>query len=59
MKKRIVGVLIALVVVLQLTACSSNTCKVNDCDDEIYEDGYCKYHYYINVGDNILKDFIN
>ena len=51
--------ILALGMVLQLTACSFNTCKESGCDDEIYEDGYCKYHYYIHAGEDILKDIIN
>ncbi|MCQ2535531.1 MAG: hypothetical protein MJ110_01020 [Lachnospiraceae bacterium] len=36
------------------------TCKMSDCEEtNIYEDGYCKYHYYQNVGDTIVKDFFN
>lgn len=59
MKKRVFTALLALGMVLQLTACSFNTCKESGCDDEIYEDGYCKYHYYIHAGEDILKDIIN
>jgi len=32
---------------LQISACGSKNCKAKDCDSEIYQDGYCKYHYYI------------
>lgn len=59
MKKKAFSVLVALGIVLQLTACSLNTCKESGCDDEIYEDGYCKYHYYLNAGEDILKDIFN
>lgn len=59
MKKRVFTTLLAFGMVLQLTACSFNTCKESGCDDEIYEEGYCKYHYYIHAGEDILKDIIN
>jgi len=46
MKRRLV-LLTAVVMVMGLTACAGIThCK--DCDDEIYEDGYCKYHYTVH-----------
>ena len=49
MKKRVLSLFVALIAVLQLMACSLiNTCRESGCDDEIYEEGYCKYHYYIN-----------
>ena len=59
MKKRALSLFVALIVVLQLTACNSDTCKESGCDDEIYKDGYCKYHYYLKAGSDILKDIIN
>ena len=43
----------------KMPASSSDTCKESGCDDEVYEDGYCKYHYYINAGSDILRDIIN
>ena len=59
MKKRILSLFIALITVSQFTACGLFSCKESGCDDEVYEDGYCKYHYYINAGRDILKDIIN
>ena len=59
--RRKISLLVILAMSLYLSACSLEpTCKVSDCSEtEIYEDGYCKYHYYENVGDNLLKDLIN
>ncbi len=60
MKKKVLSMFIGLGIVLLLTACSiTNTCKESGCDDEIYEEGYCKYHYYLNAGNEFLKDIIN
>lgn len=60
MKKRGICVLCAvLLLVLQLAACGLINCKESGCDEEIYEDGYCKYHYYLEAGSDILKDIIN
>ena len=59
MKKRVLGVFVALITVLQLMACSPNACKESGCDDEVYEDGYCKYHYYLKAGSDIIKDIVN
>ena len=60
MKKKVLCIAIFLVIFVGLTACGEKTCKVNGCgESEIYEDGYCRYHYYENVGSNFLKDLIN
>lgn len=59
MKKKVLCLFMALMAVLQLTACGSNTCKESGCDDEVYEEGYCKYHYYLKTGSDTLKDIIN
>ena len=59
MKKKLVAVLMVVAVMSQLVACSLG-CKADGCDEkEIYEDGYCKYHYYLNVGENAIKDILN
>lgn len=61
MKKKLLAVLFVTVMVLQLVACSlEKTCKASGCDEtEIYQDGYCKYHYYMNAGEDFLKELIN
>ena len=61
MKKKLLIVLFATITVLQLTACSSVvTCKATGCNEtELYQGGYCKYHYYKDAGENILKDIFN
>ena len=60
MKKTFLCVGMVLAIVVQLTACGAKTCKVDGCGEtEIYEDGYCRYHYYEKVGTNILKDLFN
>lgn len=60
MKKKIATVLFIGMAAVQLTACIAFTCKEQGCDEtDIYEDGYCKYHYGINAGEEALKDIIN
>lgn len=61
MKKRITAVLFVTIMALQLAACSLEpTCKASDCNEtDIYKDGYCKYHYYTNAGEDLLKDLFN
>ena len=50
MKKLGMSLLVVLILCC-LTACGGIThCK--DCDDEIYEDGYCKYHYALHYADD-------
>ena len=62
MKKKILTILlIGLTAINGLTACSlQKTCKEDGCEEtEIYKDGYCKFHYFTNTGENIIKDVIN
>lgn len=51
MKKNFVTLLAVLVMSFVLSACGApKTCKADGCSDEkIYKDGYCQYHYTINV----------
>lgn len=54
--------LMVLLVVLVCTGCGmlEPTCKAEGCEEtDIYDEGYCKVHYYENVGDNLLKDIFN
>lgn len=64
MKKNLVTIILAVAMMFSLCACSIElpepTCKYDSCEEtELYEEGYCKYHYYISVGDTILKDLFN
>lgn len=61
MQKKVVTVLaITVFVLMTLIGCGTPTCRYKDCEEtEIYEDGYCKYHYYIVSGDEMLKDIVN
>lgn len=45
--KKLLTLLTTFITIMSLTACSGLThCK--DCSDEIYQDGYCQYHYTIH-----------
>ena len=60
MKKRVLTLL--LIVICMLSGCGvfEKTCKADGCEETtIYEDGYCKTHYYVNVGDTLLKEIFN
>lgn len=58
MKKKLTAIIMLLAIML--SACSfTPTCKANGCDSDIYQDGYCKYHYYLKNGEDTLKDIIN
>ena len=60
MKRRIIAVISIIMTVAMLSACSFFTCKEQGCNEtEIYKDGYCKYHYGLNAGEDMLKDIIN
>ncbi len=58
MKKKIIALLLLGAVACQLVACSFEPkCKEKDCDKtDIYEDGYCKKHYYQNEVGDFVKD---
>ncbi|WP_294102691.1 hypothetical protein [uncultured Ruminococcus sp.] len=58
MKKKIFAFLMLGVTAFQLTACSlSPECKEDGCHEtEIYDDGYCKKHYFQNVEENLKQD---
>lgn len=61
LKKRIMTVFFVMMMLLQLSACSLQiSCKADGCNEtDIYEDGYCRYHYYLRAGENLLKEIIN
>lgn len=50
--KKFAIVLAALVMTLALAACGSSHCK--ECDNEVYQDGYCEYHYALHQAENML-----
>lgn len=63
MRKSILLILCILMLV-GLCGCKSEpeipTCKSEGCEElELYQEGYCKYHYYLSVGDTILKELVN
>lgn len=61
MKRKLTILLFVLTMAMSMTACSFNmSCKAPGCDEtELYEDGFCKYHYYMNAGEGVIKDIIN
>lgn len=55
MKRKISLLLLAVTLVAGMAGCAgSKHCK--ECDDEVYEEGYCKYHYEINVVKNKVDE---
>lgn len=61
MKKKMMVVLLMVTMMTQVVACSlKKTCKVSGCDEtDIYQDGYCKLHYYEKVGENLINELGN
>lgn len=62
MKRKMFIMLVALTIILQMTACGlfNRTCKASGCDEtDIYSDGYCRFHYYENVGSNLINDLFD
>ena len=62
MKKKISLFLVAATLVCSMVGCAGLT-RCKECEDEIYEDGYCKYHYELNGTknkvDELGKDIFN
>ena len=40
---------ISLLALLCLTSCAPADCIAEGCNDEIYKENYCKYHYTLEV----------
>lgn len=62
MKKKLSLIFVVVALACSLAGCAGLThCK--ECDDEIYEDGYCKYHYGLNAAkdkvDEVGKDLFD
>ena len=56
MRKKIAAVVLLATMAFSLSACSfSNTCKASGCDEEVYKNGYCEYHYILDVGGDLLE----
>lgn len=45
MKKKLITVFALIIAVVSLSGCDLVNCKESGCSDEVYKDGYCKYHY--------------
>ena len=59
MKKAILIVL-TTIFILVTSACGEK-CTVGDCNEKVYQDGYCEYHYSVickaeNCEDEVYKD---
>lgn len=53
--KKLLILIVILIMSTSLSACSGIThCK--ECDDEVYKDGYCQYHYTINAAKDAVDD---
>lgn len=53
MKKLIAAVTLILSLTLTMTACSSH-CQ--ECDQPVYQDGLCEYHYALQALQNAAED---
>ena len=56
--KKIILILIALLAVAGIIVAiiySTTHCKYPGCNREVYENGYCERHYYIDKGDDLLN----
>ena len=51
--KKMMALIAALTLAASLTACGGH-CK--SCDQKVYKDGYCEYHYALNVAQDVVDD---
>ena len=49
--KKMMALIAAMALAASLTACTSH-CK--SCDQPVYKDGYCEYHYILNSAQDAL-----
>lgn len=54
--KKMMALIAALALAVSLTACGGH-CK--SCDQPVYKDGYCEYHYALNVAQDVVGDAAN
>ena len=59
MGKKVMAAIAAAGLLLSLSACGSKHCKAQGCDDEVYKDGYCQYHFTLHAVDSAAKDVFN
>lgn len=52
MMKKFIILLTSWLMVISLAACGSSHCK--ECDEAVYKDGYCEYHYALNAAGDIV-----
>ena len=57
--KKIAVVLTTLAMAACLTACGSAHCKESGCENEVYQDGYCEYHYALEVAKDTVSSAAN
>ena len=51
--KKMMTLIAILTLAASLTACGS---KCKSCDEPVYKDGYCEYHYALNVAQDVVDD---
>ena len=51
--KKMLALIAALALAVSLTACGGH-CK--SCDQPVYKDGYCEYHYALNTAGDLVGD---
>ncbi len=55
-KKRLWPILLAGLFAVQMTACGEdNTCGEEECEQEIYRDGYCEDHFYLHQAEELTE----
>ncbi len=56
--KKIKIVLSVSIAILLITACT-RTCKIDGCKNEVYKEGLCQKHYYVNQGADAIGNVVN
>ncbi|MCH5353160.1 MAG: hypothetical protein J1E06_06815 [Acutalibacter sp.] len=52
--KRTFFLFLCTLALLALTACAGK-CKMSGCDDKVYKDGLCEFHYGLQVAGDAVK----
>lgn len=55
-KRRLLAALLAGAIAVQTAACGEdNTCREDGCEQEIYRDGYCEDHFYLQQAEELME----
>ncbi len=57
-KKKMRKIIMVVMLFAVLMAGCSKTCKIEGCKNEVYKEGLCQKHYYVNQGADAVEDAV-